>query len=175
MPRPQFPYHVPDISALARSLVRQWAGQPHPPGHVRMLNMLAKAAGFANFQELRIRSPAPRPQNVPGTSPHVLQFFDATGRLASWPGRRTRQVPCLWAVWSALPSRRTMSERDVNDAIRVAESFGDHVLLRRELVNCKLLSRRPDGSAYRRVEQQPPLEVRGLLAEIARRRAEAAR
>ncbi|MBV8464530.1 MAG: DUF2087 domain-containing protein, partial [Burkholderiales bacterium] len=57
-------------------------------------------------------------------------------------------------------------ERDVNEAIKLGESFGDHVLLRRELVTARMLMRTPDGSVYRRIEQAPPELAGYLVREI---------
>ena len=47
MSRPALPFASGDISALARALERQIAAHDGPPGHVEMLNMLARAGGFA--------------------------------------------------------------------------------------------------------------------------------
>ena len=56
MPRTFLPFAVDDISALARSLRDQLAARTEPPGHVEMLNMLARAAGDRNFQQFRART-----------------------------------------------------------------------------------------------------------------------
>ena len=56
MPRTFLPFAVDDISALARSLRAQLAARTDPPGHVDMLNMLARAAGSRNFQQFRARA-----------------------------------------------------------------------------------------------------------------------
>lgn len=185
MSRPVFPFHAPDISALARSLVKQWAEQPEPPGHLQMLNMLARGAGFQNFQHFREQAEAVPALDAAATPPiepdpsarraanpppggqadirKLLRHFDAEGRLLRWPGKFSEQLPVLWTVWARIPARRDMSEREVNDFIRQGECFGDHVLLRRELVNYKLLARTPDGRVYRRREQPLPAELLELV------------
>ena len=53
MTRPVFPFFASDISALARSLHNQLAGSGRIPGHVELLNMLARAVGSRNFQHFR--------------------------------------------------------------------------------------------------------------------------
>ncbi len=169
MSRSIFAYHAPDISVLARSLVKQWAAETAPPGHLQMLNMLARAAGHRNFQSYRAGA-AVQPEQVDAAQiGQWLRFFGEDGRMCRWPAKRSIQLPCLWPIWAAIPSRRELSEAQVNDAIRSAESFGDHVLLRRELVTSGLLQRKPDGSDYRRVEQVPPAEALALIRAVEAR------
>src|SRR4051812_25392358 len=43
MTRPVFPFHATDISQLARSLQKQMTDCGHLPGHLELLNMLARA------------------------------------------------------------------------------------------------------------------------------------
>jgi hypothetical protein len=45
-----------------------------------------------------------------------------------------------------------------------ANTFGDHVTLRRELVDHHLLSRKSDCSEYRKLPARPDAEGRALLA-----------
>ena len=47
---------------------------------------------------------------------------------------------------------------------RSANAFGDHVTLRRELINHQLLARKSDCSEYWKVAARPDAEVRALLA-----------
>ncbi len=44
---------VEDLSAFARNLHKQLAAEPALPGHLSLLNMLARAAGFRNYQHFR--------------------------------------------------------------------------------------------------------------------------
>jgi hypothetical protein len=185
MSRPVFPFSAPDISLLARSLVKQCADEAMPPSHVQMLNMLARAIGYANFQALRTvaeaapilaaEMPAPiAPGPIAQVKPaamRLLRHFDAQGRLIRWPGKFSEQQPCIWTLWARIPARRDMSEREVNAFIKLGEAMGDHVLLRRELVNYKLLERTLDGRVYRRVEQPLPPDWAPLVREVLRRSA----
>ena len=64
MSRTLLPFHVPDVSQLARTLRGQLDRPRGPPGHVEVLNILARAAGYRNFQHLRsaaLRAAAPPP------------------------------------------------------------------------------------------------------------------
>ncbi|HEY9104021.1 DUF2087 domain-containing protein [Chitinimonas sp.] len=191
MSRPVFPFHAADISLLARSLCKQWQEETTHPGHVQMLNMLARAIGFQNFQHFRDQTEAIAPLNE-APSPaepddaaqraattqagtvnanRLLRHFDQQGRLQRWPGKFSEQLPVLWTLWARIPARRDLSEREVNDYIRLGESLGDHVLLRRELVNYKLLSRTLDGRVYRRLEQPLPPELLELVRTVLGRSA----
>lgn len=44
---------VRDVSAFAKALSRQLCSLGRSPGHLELLNMLARSAGFQNFQHLR--------------------------------------------------------------------------------------------------------------------------
>ena len=78
MTRTALPYAVPDLSALARALARSLeehhAQHQRPPGHVEMLNLLARGAGFRNLQALRAASLPAAPVATP---PAVDPWFDA--------------------------------------------------------------------------------------------------
>ncbi|MDC7789244.1 DUF2087 domain-containing protein [Rhodoplanes sp. TEM] len=186
MPREAIPYVADDMSALARALKGEVshalaASGGEPPGHVELLNMLARAAGCRNFQHFRAQAEArERLENpaLPAASEppvdfvrveRVARYFDAAGGLTRWPGKHTDRVACLWVMWSRLPARTVLSEPAVNEALKAAHRFGDHVLLRRALVDLGLLARTPDGREYRRVEQPPPAEARALIRHLAAR------
>jgi hypothetical protein len=109
----------PDISQLAKALRRQLATDL---GHQTMLNLIAQAAGFRNFQHLK----AQRAEIEPFHKHYVeraLAWFDNHGRLVGWPGRYKIQTLCLWAIWSRLPDRRTLHEREVSDRIDALCTF----------------------------------------------------
>ena len=54
MSRLSLPFHAQDISALAKSLKGQIAATDRDPGHVELLNMLARSSGYRNFQHFGI-------------------------------------------------------------------------------------------------------------------------
>lgn len=180
MPKRTFAYAVGDISALARFLTRELRASAAPPGHVDMLNLLARAAGFRNFQHFRAQ-PAPARDAMPPaaqeTKPRadkasaarleqVLRCFGADGRFERWPSKVSHQILCLWALWTAIPARRNFSERQFNAFLKERHSFGDHAFLRRMLCDLGLVTRAKDGSVYRRVEQAPPEEADALIAAL---------
>ncbi len=188
MPREPVSFVVPDLSAFARSLERSLASRAPatPPGHVELLNLIARAAGHRNVQALRASRAAPvtpparehRAPPLPLTvnARKALQQFDGRGRLVRWPAKFSVQRLAMWILWTRFESRRAYSEKDVNEVLRAANAFDDHVTLRRELINHRLLTRESDGSEYRKVPARPDPETRALLsAWRARRRGEPVR
>jgi hypothetical protein len=172
MTRSVFPFYVSDISALARSLNTQLAGCDHTPGHVELLNMLARAVGSRNFQHFRAQVIAEKrlmlASEVPAPVDYVAlqrlsRYFDANNRLLRWPKKFSHQESCLWVLWSKLPPRKTLSEREVNQLLVANHRFEDPALLRREMKDRKMVTRTRDGREYRRVEKKPPATALALI------------
>ena len=161
------PFAVPDLSPLAKSLRSQLAGLDHQPSHVEMLNLLAKASGYSNFQSLRTDALTEKAPATPSERiEKVIRHFDAEGRMQRWPGKTSHQDLCLWVLWSRIPPGQDFSEREINTFIQAGHSFGDHALLRRSLVDMKMLARTQDGKIYRRIEKQPDADARALMDAI---------
>ena len=182
MPRTDVPLHAADISRFAKSLARdlkQTLEQARrPPGHVELLNMLARAAGYRNYQSLRARPPAapaaveaaPAAPELSDTAQKALRQFDLHGRLQRWPIKFSVQRLMLWGLWMRFDVRRRYSEREVNEILNAWHLYGDHCTLRRELVNEKLLARHSDGSEYRKLPRRPPPEAMALMRALRRPR-----
>lgn len=185
MPRELIPFATDDLSAFARALRRAMSTREstEPPTHVEMLNLIARAAGHRNVQALRAGSRLPRAARTPEDRPaaplsdhakRALRLFDTRGRMVQWPSRFAVQRMAMWILWTRFEARRAYTEKEVNEVLRAANAFGDHVTLRRELVNHRLLERKSDCSEYRRLPVRPDDEARALLAAWkARRRQQA--
>lgn len=170
MSRTLLPLFAADISAFARSLRGQLADCQRTPGHLELLNMLARSAGWRNFQHLRAQLAAREQLDTPLPAPvdyvqvrRLMRFFDAQGRLLRWPSKFSQRGPCLWVLWSRIPPRRTLSEQQVNELLLANHLFGDQALLRRELCDRGLLARSADCREYRRIERRPPPEACALI------------
>lgn len=183
MTRQLVPLHAPDISALAKSLKKQLDARPADdtpvPGHLELLNMLARAAGHRNYQAFKA---APAPEAAPPTVPDAptpmelaalsqtvrktLMQFDAAGRLVRLPNKFSVQQMAMWAMWTRFVVRRKYTEKEVNQILNAHHTFGDPATLRRELVNMKLLSRKSDCSQYWKEPQRPNDEVQGFLKAL---------
>lgn len=184
MPRTVLPYAVADITALARSLRGQLVEKDATPSHLSLLNMLARAAGFRNFQHLRAETaPCPLPSAQPVKAVlaaperpalderglnRLSRYFDAAGRLTRWPSKFGHRLPCLWALWADLPPRQVFDEAGISAWLGTRHLFGDPALLRRELCGQGLMARTRDGREYRRLERRPSPEGLALIRRLRR-------
>ncbi|WP_171014073.1 DUF2087 domain-containing protein [Chitinivorax sp. B] len=173
------PFHTDDISAFARAMCRQLAARTDVPSHLEMLNILARAAGFQNFQsyrELAIhQQDAANDANasqvaLTANAKKLISYLDDSGRLTRWPNKYTVQQLSIWYLWTLFIPRHKYTEREVNEVLKAFNTFGDHVILRRELVNAGLLWRTPDGAQYRKQPSKPSDEVMTMIREIRRLR-----
>jgi len=169
MTRPTISLPIADLSAYARALVKE-LGQA--PSHLTLLNKLAKAAGFRNFQHLRASQKAaltlaPVAESLPDLTRvrAALRHFDDAGKMTTWPARTAIQHLCLWALWSRLP-KDLMTERQISQTLTQHHHFGDPAILRRTLCELHLVARTPDVSTYRRLEHPPPPEARTLITAL---------
>jgi hypothetical protein len=171
MTREATPLIVQDLSVFARSLGRalkaHWARTPEPVGHVELQNLIARAAGYRNLQAVKA-APAPLPsERIPlplsESARRALLQFDAEGRLVRWPTKFSVQKLAMWVLWTRFEGKRIYTEREVNAILKAANAFGDHVTLRRELINHRLLVRKSDCSEYRKLPVRPDDETRALL------------
>lgn len=192
MSRTPLAFTVADATTFARHLGRALADRhaagQRPPGHVELLNLVARALGHRNLQALQVDArpaPAARAAGAPAAealpapplaeqdrpppaalSAHArkaLMQFDSRGRLIRWPNKFAVQRLAMWVLWTHFDGRRVYTEREVNRILEAVNAFGDHVTLRRELVNHKLLQRKSDCSEYRKVAARPDDEARALL------------
>jgi hypothetical protein len=178
MSRSPIPFAADDMSALARSLRTQLAGRNGLPGHVELLNMLSRAAGRRNFQHFRAQLSAHERLAAPPAAPEPVDHlrvartarqFDAEGRLTRWPGRPWQRQLCLWVLWAGIPAGETFSEKAISALLDRLQRFGDHALMRRELVDNGLLFRTDDCRIYRRIERRPPADALALIRHLKER------
>lgn len=178
MSRTAIPLRVDDLSPFAKTLRQSLSQHEGTPTHVELLNLIAKAAGFANYQHLRADAEAAdrlKAATEPGPRANLDQvekaarYFDEDGVLASWPSRFALQTLCQWVFWSRIPRGEVFTEREISDQIRDWHAFGDHALIRRAMVDAKMIERNQSGREYRRIERSPPAELEPLLAHLQAR------
>lgn len=177
MPRTVTPLVAPDLSsfarALGRSLKERLAAGQAPPGHVELLNLIARAAGHRNVQALKAgaalvpsataaSTPAP-PAGLSDNARKAMLLFDDQGRLSRWPSKFSVQQLLMWVLWTRFEARRPYTEPEVNAILKDAQTYGDHVTLRRELINHRLMTRKSDCSEYRKLPARPDDDARALL------------
>jgi hypothetical protein len=171
MGRIPFSMTIPDVAGFARALgsalqQREQLGKPLP-GHVELLNLLARAVGLRNVQALKALPPPAEERAAPTLSDNArraLQQFDARGRLLRWPAKRSIQKLCMWLLWMRFDADRIYTESEVNTVLKAANAFGDHVTLRRELINDGLMQRTPDCREYRKQPKRADDEARALMS-----------
>ena len=169
MPRTPLPLVIEDISHFTDALRRNWPAEP--PGHQSALSLVAKAAGYRSWQALKGTAPtriAPNTDEMRRTR-LALRVFDDFGRMTRWPKGHAVQGLCLAAFWARIPARQDLSESQVNTVLRAGETFGDHVLIRRSLIDHGMVSRTLDGSVYRRVEKQPSAAELTVIRTLSER------
>ena len=165
-----------DITSFARSLASELKSTDGSPSHLELLNMLARSGGNRNYQHLRASASAQSRLALPSKSidftrvERLAKYFDTEGLLIRWPNTFSIQDACLWVMWSRLPARVVMTERELNDRLKAEHRFGDHAILRRELVERGLLKRPLDCSTYERMERQPTAEIAELIRQVTARK-----
>ncbi|HYP30540.1 MAG TPA: hypothetical protein VES00_01625, partial [Burkholderiaceae bacterium] len=90
MTRTALPYSAPDLSALARLLERALLDHQvthgRLPGHVEMMNLLARGAGHRNLQALQAAAvQSPGPVSAPKAAADADAWFDATEIVEAAP------------------------------------------------------------------------------------------
>jgi hypothetical protein len=134
---------------------------------------LSRAAGHRSYQGLRAAARLPGAAKAADDAPaapaltaaarKALTQFDARGRLVRWPHKFSVQRLAMWVLWTHFDGKRVYTEREVNEILKLWNTWGDHVTLRRELIDHRLLTRKSDCSEYRKLAARPDEEVRWLL------------
>ena len=146
MSKDSIPLIAPDIGRFARNLAVQLNDNKELPSHLSLMNMLARASGFRNYQHLRAAQASKDRLDQPvdlvvdfRLVERAMHQFNAQGQLIRWPSKRSVQTLCLWALWAQLPSATLMHERDVNGTLNAWHLFQDPALVRRSLISQKML------------------------------------
>ena len=85
----------------------------------------------------------------------IARFLDDAGRITQLPSKHTARLAALLYLAQKFDFDCFYSERQVNEICSRWHTFGDYFLLRRELVDNGLLSRKQDGSQYWRTKENP--------------------
>ena len=194
MTKEVFSLQVADVSAFVRSLGQalhqRHATQPEPPGQLELLNLIARTQGQRNWSALRVAlrqqrmtaahavsgaatQTARSAEKLSANAAKALAQFDAEGRLIRWPVKYSVQKLVMWVLWTRFDAKRVYTEPEVNAVLKAANAFSDHVTLRRELINHKLMSRKSDCTDYRKLPARPDDETRVLLTAWRARYREA--
>lgn len=78
----------------------------------------------------------------------LASWLDGQGRLRAWPSRRGLQRAAVHYLVAKFELGRDFKEAEVNLILDEWASFRDAPLLRRTLIEERLLGRTPDGARY---------------------------
>lgn len=155
---------IEDLSQAAKYLANHWPQTK--PSHLQLLNLMAKAAGKQNYQQLKAEQ-VPLAPALSKTSRRQLRQYHVNGQPNRWPSKRSDQQAMVWMVYMQLPNFTDISEQDVNAHLKACIHFSDYVLLRRELVSAGLLGRTQDGSRYWLIERPLPQRYHELAKALS--------
>lgn len=82
----------------------------------------------------------------------IKGFLDDQGRIKVWPSKQAKKKLILAYMAPKFEPGKNYAEKEVNAMIDQWHTFGDYFLLRRGMVDAKLLGREKDGSIYWRIE-----------------------
>ena len=86
-----------------------------------------------------------------------LMPFLQHGMLIGLPAKKKKRLMALAWLAEHIPPEKEYSEAEFGALLNGLHSFGDAAALRRELCDAGLVSRSPDGSAYRLDPERPSL------------------
>lgn len=83
------------------------------------------------------------------------RLLDAEGRVVRWPTRRAQAQAVLVYLAAKFAPDAVYTEAEVNAILKQWHTFGDWSLLRRALIDARLLRRDASGREYARVMAPP--------------------
>lgn len=92
---------------------------------------------------------------------NLTNFINEDGRITAWPKKHDKKRAVLDYLAEKFEPDHHYTEREVNAVLEKWHTFGDLFLLRRGLIEEKLLCRTRDGSAYWRSPEADPKEQPG--------------
>lgn len=87
----------------------------------------------------------------------LMPFLDR-GMLVGLPSKKKKRLAALAWLAEHIPPEKCYTESEFDALLDRLHAFGDPAVLRRELCEVSLVSRTPDGSAYRLDPEGPSLE-----------------
>lgn len=79
---------------------------------------------------------------------NIERFLDDQNKIKSWPAKKEMKLNILLYLSEKFETGIKYSEKEVNEIIMNWHTFGDFFLLRRGLIDLKLLRRTNDGKVY---------------------------
>lgn len=79
---------------------------------------------------------------------NINNFIDSEGKIKAWPSKKDSKFEVLKHLADKFEYNHIYSEKEVNSIIESNHTFRDYFLLRRELIESKLLARTRNGAEY---------------------------
>lgn len=84
----------------------------------------------------------------------IKNFLDDQGRVTKWPAKQNKKIEVVKYIASKFEDGRVYSEKEVNEIIDKWHTYGDYFMLRRGLIEYRLLDRTRNGSQYWKIERE---------------------
>lgn len=88
-------------------------------------------------------------------NPELRGFVDAEGRFKAWPAKQSKQNLMIDILANLFETGREYTAVEVNETLNAAHTFNDPAILRRSLIERKILDRSPDGRVYWKKSDSP--------------------
>lgn len=85
---------------------------------------------------------------------NISPFLDEQGRVTALPQKQAKRLAVLKYLAQKFEPRRDYTEKEINEICLSWHTFNDYFLVRRSLVEAKLLLREDNGSRYWRNEAE---------------------
>ena len=93
--------------------------------------------------------------NIQNQNEELLKsLLDGEGRIKVWPSKHARKDAAVRYLATKFEPGRIYTEKEVNEIIDRWHTFGDYFLLRRALIEMRLMVRDRRGSQYTLVKQE---------------------
>ena len=78
-------------------------------------------------------------------------FLDDQGRVTKWPAKAAMKIEVIKYMSQFFENGVTYTEKEVNEVLSKHHTFNDYFILRRGLIDYKLMARTRTGSQYWKV------------------------
>lgn len=96
---------------------------------------------------------------------NINNYIDSEGKIRIWPSKHDLKFQVLEYLADKFEYDRFYTEKEINNIIDNYHTFGDYFLLRRGLVDYKLLSRTRNGARYWRTDKSEN-EEKDMISEL---------
>ncbi|MGM9988246.1 MAG: DUF2087 domain-containing protein [Bacillaceae bacterium] len=78
----------------------------------------------------------------------IKNYLNEQGQIKGWPSKKIMKEEVLQYLSTKFEENEHYTEKEVNAIVEQWHTFGDYFLLRRGLIESKLLFRTKDGAKY---------------------------